>query len=335
MNGLWLELQEMAPIARLSNLSAQHVIGAFLANYLAALLLMRMHDVEGARLIRDPVGARLTGLQANMSDPNFWTYVALFPRDKHVRARLGSAEAEKLYTMAGWVSTGGAKKAAQLLQTPPDLVNWEQAYYTLALMKDRFNVNSTFLNRVAPVMRTWARRSSVEQSMALSNTFQYLLQSDPNSKLLPRLRDLAQGELTHAAATGTGFRSFFRMSESDGAVAGGTSAASIGTNSGSMTGGDSGNAIITPPGFQTASGQESPVGTLWNKSDRDKSKELLGKMYKQKLGNRKPARLAKIKSVKRTNNKVIRKKRRDFLPRQFKDPELNSRLGDNSNVRPA
>lgn len=332
---LWLELNEAAQVARLANLTAEHVANAFLANYLAALVLMRLHDVDTAQLLRDANGAKMNGFKATMSDPNFWGYAAMFPRDKYVTAKLGKTEADKLYDLAAkWIPEQTAQKVMALLQSPPDLVNWEQAYFMLALLRERFSVNSTYLNRAAPLLRTWHLRSPVERLLALSNAFQYLLQSDPRSRLLPRLRELNQGELMHAASTGTGLRGFFRMYEDDGgavagpAVATGTSAASVGTTNGAVT-----NAIVTPPSYQTATDRESPVGSKLTKDSGD----LLGKLYRKKLGGKamKHSRFAKLKAVQKADSKIVRKKKRNYLPRPFKDPELNDVLGDYSNVRAA
>lgn len=325
---LWLELSEAAQVSRLANLTAEHVVNAFLANYSAALVLMRLHDVEAAALLRDPSGAKMDGFKNNMSDSNFWGYAAFNPEDKYVVAKLGRSEAQRLQVMAGRISDTTARKILNVLQTPPDLLNWNEVYFILVLLRERYSVNSSYLNRIASLLRTWTLRSRVEQLLAVSNAFQYLLQSDPRSRLLPRLRELNQGELVNAATTGvTNLKGFFRMFEDDGggaAVAVGTSAANIGTTSSGLT-----NAIITPPGYQTVTDPESQK--LARSDDN-----AVARLYQKKLGKQqRHARFAKLKAVQKRDNKVVRKKKRDFLPRSFKDPELNDVLGDHSNVRAA
>ena len=318
----------------MANLTADQVVNAFVANYLAALVLMRMHDIEAARLLHDPAGAGLRRFSNTMSDPNFWGFAVFFPHDKMVKARLGP-EADRLHDMAKWVTEYGARKVLKILQTPPDQVNWEQAYYTLGLIRDRFSVNSTYLLRIAPTIRTWPSRSRVEQILALSNAFHYLLQSDPKSRLLPRVRELAQAEAIGAAQLGTRMRGFFRMDEDGASVAGGggTSAANVGSFSTGI-GQTAPNSIIDPPNWNSTPAPALATTTTGGKDMGD----ILRALYKHKLGRKvrqKPAQLSKLKAIKKKDGKIIKRKRRNWLPRTFKDPELNKVLGDYSDVKVA
>lgn len=137
------DLQESLGLERLVGKSDDDVKNAFLANYLAGLLLLKLHDLKGLLLLNDPTHARLTRFTPSMSDLNFWGKALFFPDDPQVERRLQPGHARVLKQDAHKIVVNRVHEIMKLPLTPPESVNWNEVIAVLVLLRERFGVTSS------------------------------------------------------------------------------------------------------------------------------------------------------------------------------------------------
>lgn len=235
-------------LQRIKGVDSQYVKNAFFANYLAALLMVRLKDLRGMQLVRDPGHARLTRFEAGMSDLNFWGRTLFYPSDPVVKRSLAFGHADILATESGRILHSRIQAIMQVPLTDPAKVNWAEVVSVLIVMAHRFEVKSSYYGRIATALQRWDSLSEAGKRKAVGDSFLYLLQSDPKSNLLTRMRELSGSTmLNDLKALAMKVVSFKRLGEcrltlnEDGEV---ISAASFGTNSMPVFG--STNNIIRP-----------------------------------------------------------------------------------------
>lgn len=291
-------LQENQMLNRLRDASSDHVKNAFMANFCATLVLLKMQDLPGLHLINDPSGATdLTKFKSSLSDLNFWARILFHPTNPAVKQRMQFGHAELLAKDAGRISSSRVKEIVKLPMKAPNQINWQEVVATLYLLRERFNIRSTYFNNMIRYFFRWDGLFGTAQKKAINDSFMYLLQSDPKSALLSRLRSLSNSALMNtmntAAKTIIGFK---RLSEEDGGGGGGESSVSTGeiaSNSSPIT-----NSIITPPNC------ESPyMGYRVPGNDKASDKPTKKKKTIFKDG------------------KIIKKKVKGFTPRKYKSPD--------------
>jgi hypothetical protein len=158
------------------------------------------------------------------------------------------------------------------------------------LLKHRFGVQSSYLGNLTRYIYTWEKLSSTGRRKAVNDAFMYLMQADPKSALLPRLRALSNSVMINAVdGVIRKLIGFKKLNEDDG---GGGDA---GTGVGNVATGDScNNLIITPPSYSTPG---------------------------YKLEKQSPHQVTKKSKLVFKDGKIIRKKRKGFKPRKYKLPD--------------
>lgn len=232
------ELRSLTLVKRLMGLDSMKVKNGFFANYLAGLLILRLQDMKGLALIHDPANAKLREFKSNMTDITFWGRALFYPNDPLVGKALQPGHAALLQQEAGRILDSRVQKMLNVLMNPPEAVDWRELGTSLIMLRYRFELNSSYFNKIVLSLITWDSLSSSARRNALSSAYAYLIQSDPRSALTGRIRELAGttmlSTIKNAAAKLVGI-----IKEDD---AGGTSTGNIGSGEGSAP---CNNAIIS------------------------------------------------------------------------------------------
>ena len=290
------QLLEARGLFRLQNASEDGVKNAFFANYLTSLVLLKLQDIKGLMLINDPHHARLTKFSADMSDLNFWGRALFYSKEPEIKNRMLPRHAALLAHESGRIVTSRIMKTMQVPLTAPEKIDWHETVGALLLFRERFSIESSYFQKITTAVARWEAMTELDHKRAINYCFMYLMQSDPGSALLPRLRALSSTTmLGKATSLVQKIVSFKRIVEDGEGGDGGTSTGNIGSVQGSS------NAIITPPSFDQM--QDNGLGNLF-KFDKTPSSKSTKKVLVIKDG------------------KIIRKKVKGFKPRKFKAPTL-------------
>ncbi len=235
------ELRALASVQRLRGLDSNAVKNAFFANYLAGLLFVRLQDLKGLALINDRAHMKLSSFAQNMSDITFWGRALFYPSDPLVKKTLKVGHADLLNVEASRILDSRVHKLIATVMKAPDSIDWQETIITLVILKHRFELNSSYFNKIVLAFNRWDDLSVGNKRVLIAAVYSYLNQADPKSALLSRVRDLS-GSSMAGGARGllTKLISYAPLKEDEGGGDAGTSTANIAT-------GDSftGNAIIS------------------------------------------------------------------------------------------
>lgn len=184
-------LAEMALAHRLKGVDSDHVKNAFFANYLSALLMVRLKDLKGMQLVRDPAHSKLTRFENGMSDLNFWGRALFYPHDPLVKGNLAFGHADVLAQEAGRILHSRIQKLMAVPLTDPAKVDWAETVASLVILRHRFELSSSYFGKVGSALQKWDGLSDAGKRKAVGDAFMYLMQADPKSNLLSRMRELA------------------------------------------------------------------------------------------------------------------------------------------------
>ena len=109
----------MINYSRLKGLDSTKVKNAFFSNYLAALIMLRLHDLKGLTLVKDKSHSKLSKFDPSMSDLNFWGRVLFHPYDPIIKRNLQYGHAEILDLESGRISTPAPRKLSTSASTRP------------------------------------------------------------------------------------------------------------------------------------------------------------------------------------------------------------------------
>lgn len=305
MSKILANLEENINLGKLNGACHVTVRNAFFANYVTALLMLKLQDLKGLLLINDHGHSKLTKFSSTMSDLNFWGRAMFYSSDSDVKARMGADEAKILTRAASRVSTSRVQKIMQVPMTAPDAVNWNEAIGALLLLQHTFNLKSSYFNSILRALYQWDSVNVGTKQKAINDSLMFMMQSDSSSKVIPHLRKLSNLIMTHKiGSVAQRIVGFTKLHEDDGGgeagADAGTSAANIGTN----------NAILNPSGtYNSQSG--------WP-DDSQNVQNALGGLYK--LSKMAPKQITKRGRFTIRNGKMIKKRVKNFVLRRFKAP---------------
>lgn len=287
-------------VSRLKGVDSDHVKNAFFANYLAALLMVRLKDLKGMQLVRDPSHSKLTKFEDSMSDLNFWGRALFYPHDPLVKRNLAYGHADVLATESGRILHSRIQKLMAVPMTDPAKVDWNETVASLVILRHRFSLTSSLFGKIGSALQRWDGLNDAGKRKAVGDAFMYLMQADPKSNLLSRMRELAGSTmLNDLKALAMKVVSFQRIGEcrltlnEDGEV---VSTSGFAT-SGMPIFGRGSNNIIKPP--------SSTTDSVAQQYDYSKKSDI------QVKGAEKP----------NAKEKLIKKRKRKFKAIRFKAPE--------------
>jgi hypothetical protein len=247
MMHMFEKLSGKAALMRLQGKDSNAVKNAFMANYLAALMLVKLGDIKGLGLVNDQAHKKLQSFSGQMSDVCFWGRALFFPEDKQVKDALQFGHAELLAKEAGRIVDQRVYKMISFVMIPPDQVNWTEVIACLFLLKHRFGMTSSYLSRIVSAFMKWDRLTSSQRDKAVYDCFMYLLQADTKSGLISRMRELCgNSALVGFSAAADKLTSILRIPEPRNGIFEDDAGGSVGTSAGNIATGDqsTGNSII-------------------------------------------------------------------------------------------
>lgn len=294
-------LEESINLKKLDGANHVTVRNAFFANYVAAMLLLKLQDLKGLMLINDHHHSMLTKFSPNMSDLNFWGRSMFYSNDADVKNRMSKDEAKILSGFAKYITTSRIQKIMKVPLTSPDSVDWNEAIAALKLAQNTFGLQSSYFNSIVRTLYSWDKANVGSKQKAVNDTLMFLMQSDPSAKVIPHLRKLSNlvmtGKLVSVAQRIVGF---IKEDGEGGDGGGATSTANVASS----------NAIISPT-------VNSQTGADVSKPDMN---SVLGGLYK--LNKMAPKQITKKGRFTIRAGKLIKKKVKSYEPKKFKAPEF-------------
>ena len=184
-------LTELMHASRLKGVDSNQVKDAFFANYLSALMMVKLHDLKGLQLVRDPAHSKLSRFENGMSDLNFWGRALFYPTDPLVKKSLAFGHADILAKESGRILNSRIQKLMMVPLTEPTKVDWNETVASLVILQHRFGLTSTHFGKIGTALQRWETLSDAAKRKAVGDAFMYLMQADPKSNLLSRMRELA------------------------------------------------------------------------------------------------------------------------------------------------
>lgn len=290
------ELNESVTLSKLKGATDEKIKNAFFANYLSALILLRLQDLKGLMLINDPAHAKLSKFSANMSDLNFWARALFYPMTTDVKNRLAHGHAQILAHDSGRILDARIQKIMKVPLTNPAQVDWDDTVSALLLLKHRYELQSTYFNNITYALHKWNNIRDTEKTRAINQAFMYLMQSDPHSNLISRIRSLSGSSMINGIADIAqkiiGFRKLNEDGEGGGDAGGEVSTSEIATKDNAIIGGRP----ITQNSIEAALGNAYTL--------KKPSLIQLGKRGKYMF----------------KDGKIIKKRKKNFEPKIFKAP---------------
>lgn len=291
MNKVLQQLSENVSLNSVRMMKAPAIANAYLANYIAALTLIRAEDKQGLKLLNDKQHANLKKFSSSMSRPNFWGFIVFNSDNKSVKKIILPTTANELAKNAGRIVTSRIQKLQNYTTSSSNKINWTDAAYSIKLLKVRFELSHSKIDNIANGIYSWDSLDEMSKGDLLYNVFSYLMQSDNESDLLPRLRLLTDNKYltvnSMISTLGQKLNKVFRMFEDEGGEG------EIGTGNPGP-----GVNVTTPDGTSA-----KDIGTLPYKFDK-------GKIIKRRKRNWKvkkwkdPSILKKIDSGDYSNVKI-------------------------------
>lgn len=303
-------LEESINLQKLNGACHISVKNAFFANYVTALLLLKLQDIKGLMIINDHNHSMLSKFSNDMSDLNFWGRSIFYSNEDDVKFRMNFDSAKILSKAAAKVSITRIQKIMKVPLTAPDYVDWDEAIGSILLLQHTFELKSTYFNAILRTLYKWDSINIAAKQKSINDALMFMMQSDPSSKLIQHLRKLSNlimsQKIGSIAQKVVGFRKLHE-DEGGGDVGGATGADTSTANIGST------NAILNPAG---------------DSSDYQNS---LGGLYR--LSKLSPMQVTKKGKFTIRAGKLIKKKVKDFAPKRFKAPDfLKPKKEENKNA---
>jgi hypothetical protein len=312
---LFQSLTEATHTLKLKGVTDEKIKNAFFANFLAGLLMLRVQDLAGLKMINDSRHADLKQFGGgSMSDINFWGRAMFCPDSPELKNLMAAGTDEKLLKVGAKISKERVKKLLKIPTTNPEHINWNDTVAALALFKHCYGLKSSWFDHILVAIHKWDTLSVANKHKAFGDALLYLMQADADGKLLQRLRVLHNKWLLKPPKQKMIFKKLKdkpkekpkskKKSElkEDGAA----------TGAGSVASGGGGNAIVNPASF-SAKAMSGSSGTNHCKVDLSGLFRIKKKAPNQVTDKKTTDRIIK-------NNKIIKKRAKNFKPIKWKAP---------------
>jgi hypothetical protein len=219
------QLNEGQQLAKLHGMPAKKIELAFLANYVAGLVILRAGDINGLVQIRPHGFNRLSNA---MSPIDFWMYVLFVASRNELKKYLPRDVVDVIKKDAGYVIDSRVKKMADVFKTSADTLNWVEAVYSIKLMQVRLEIKLPTINTILRVLYDWQNSDAAERMNSVGQALRILMMADPSSPLVKSLRDITSSKklfpkaFVTGAAVGAALSSVARVFKEDDAGAAGT-----------------------------------------------------------------------------------------------------------------
>ena len=296
-------LEESINLQKLDGATALTVKSAFFANYVTALVFLKIQDLKGLMLINDHAHTNLSKFTSGISDLNFWGRSLFHSNVAEIKNRMKPDEAAVLAKSSARVSTSRIQKIMKVAVTSPDAIDWKETISGALLLQHVFSFNSSYFNSILRTLIKWDIASINAKQKVVNDALMFLLQSDQSSKLITNLRSLSN--LVNYFTTKPSSKKvvgFMKLREDD-----------VGGDATSTSAVASTNAILNPsgPSINSQSGHPDTSQDMQN---------VLGGLYR--LRKMAPNQITKKGRFTIRNGKMVTKRVKSFSPKKFKAPDF-------------
>jgi hypothetical protein len=186
-------------LAYIKNLSAEQICGAYIANLLAALILVRGKDARVTRILKDATGSNLTSFKPNMNPVNIWGLALRKPESKAFKDYISPEVAKDLDRINGRILKGTFSEIHRPLSSHPHMIAWKDMVETVKLMLTRTNTKNYKTTIIANTIGEWDSLDNDDRGQAIAYTFHMLMQYDSNSPFIMRLHSVANANMLNSS----------------------------------------------------------------------------------------------------------------------------------------
>jgi hypothetical protein len=189
-------VKEDLNIKQFKHLSTEDICFAFMANYLAALLLLRNKDKTASSLVKDN-SDRYKKYNKNMSRVNTWAFLIFNCNyNKVANEMLNIGTWKELKKIAGRFIERRIHYVHDSLSKGNNLLqDWALQEDTVKLLLMRLEVYEKGLSDCIQVIRYWDDANQSDRVQTVNQLFFYLQRHDSQSPLFARMRKLANDVL--------------------------------------------------------------------------------------------------------------------------------------------
>lgn len=261
-NNMLKNLSENISLNSVRNMKASAIANAYVANYIAALTIIRAEDEKGIKLLNDKAHVNLKKFSTSMSRPNFWGFIVFNSDHPNIKKIISVSAADELAKNAGRIVNSRRQKLQTFTTLTTNKINWTDASYSIKLLKVRFELPFAKIDNIANGIYNWDNLDEMSRGDLLYNVFSFLMQCDNESDLLPRLRELTNNKYltvnSVVTTLGQKLNKVFRIFEDDGGISPGDEAPGTGNPGPGVN-------VTTPDGTSA-----KDIGTLPYKFEKGK-----------------------------------------------------------------
>lgn len=219
MNNMLQQLNENVSLNSIKSMKSTAIANAYVANYIAALTIIRAGDEKGMKLLNDKAHTNLKKFSSSMSRPNFWGFIVFNSDIPNIKKLISPDTADELAKNAGRIVGSRRQKLQNFTTLTANKINWTDAAYSIKLLKVRFELPYSKLDNIANGIYAWDSLDEMSKGDLLYNVFSFLMQCDNESDLLPRLRALTNNKYltvnSIVSTMGQKLNKVFRMFEDE------------------------------------------------------------------------------------------------------------------------
>lgn len=186
-------------LTHLKGLSATQICGAYVANLLSALVLLRAKDAQVRRILSDTTGYSLTAYKTNMNPINIWGLAIRKPQNKQFKDIISDDVAKELDHINGRILKGTFAEIHRPLSSHSHMIAWKDMMEAVGIMLVRLSMKNVKTTIISKTIEDWDASDNDDRGAAIAYAFHLLLQYDANSPLVARLHTVASSNMLNSS----------------------------------------------------------------------------------------------------------------------------------------
>lgn len=185
--------------ARYTGKDAFTLMNIYFATVFMAIIIYKVGDVKGIRLLKDKTHYKLNSWDKDMSALNFWGYPIWRASQPKVKKLIGLKAAQQLFKVARRAPVSGPRYLHMDLSFGKDVpIDWEDHQKTLQVLQQLEGLNVDRINTLMDGVFVYETLSHDAQVKTISRLFYYVQQFIPSSPLFVRLKAIQDELLLNA-----------------------------------------------------------------------------------------------------------------------------------------
>lgn len=196
---LLLEKKYDTDKARYSGKDAWTILNIYIATVLMSILIYKVNDVKGMRMLKDKSNYRLTSWNKDMSPLNFWGYPVWRASQPAVKKLIGNKAAQQIFKIARRAAPSAPRLLHMDLSFGKDVpIDWNDHRKTIYLLQQFEGLNTDRINSLVSGIFNYDTLSRDQKVKILAKLFYYVNQFIPTSPLFIRIKAIQDELLLNA-----------------------------------------------------------------------------------------------------------------------------------------